>query len=254
MIKKRQYLRLVIQKATSDLVAETRQGYIGLLWWVVEPVLYLSVFYLIFAVVFNRGGKEAVAFLLIGLVVWKWFGSSIPKCAHSIPANVGLIRQVYLPKVLLPCMAITTTSIKFSIVFLLLLVFLVVVGFNINLAWVYLPVLICIQFLFTLALGSVLAGIIPFFPDIRLILDNALLLLFFLSGIFFDFSDVSPDIKFYLDLNPMLGLIESYRSVLVRGVYPEWNDLAYLFFISVFLLLLGWFLLVRFDRVYPKIV
>lgn len=254
MIKKRQYILLVLQKSISDLVAEARQGYIGILWWLVEPVLYLSVFYFIFVVVFDRGGREAVAFLLIGLVVWKWFGSSVPKCSNSISANIGLIRQIYLPKILLPGMALVTTTMKFSIVFILLLAFLVIVGFGVNTAWLALPVLIFVQFLFTLAIGSLLAAIIPFIPDLKFIVENAMLLLFFLSGIFFDFSSISPDVLTYLHLNPMMGIIESYRSVLVSGVWPDWVLLSYIFFASAVCLAFGSYLLNRFDRVYPKII
>jgi len=254
MIKMRQYLLLILQKSTSDLVAEARQGYIGILWWVIEPILYLSVFYFIFVVVFARGGRDSVAFLLIGLVIWKWFGSSIPKCAHSISANAGLIRQIYIPKMLLPCMAIATTTMKFFIVFVLLLLFLMTVGFEVNTAWLSLPMLIFVQFFFTLAVGSVLAAIIPFLPDLKFVLDNAMMLLFFLSGVFFDFSAVSPDIKVVLHMNPMLGIIESYRSVLVSGVWPDWVQTGYIFVGSVVCLMVGGYLLKRFDRLYPKIV
>lgn len=253
MIQTKQYLLLIFQKSISDLVAEARQGYIGVLWWVIEPILYLSVFYFIFVVVFNRGGSDAVAFLLIGLVVWKWFASSIPKCANSISANIGLIRQIYLPKIVLPGMAIVTTTIKYFIVFFLLLIFLLVLGYEINVTWLALPLVIGLQFLFILSVGSVLAAVVPFLPDFKLIIDNALAMLFFLSGVFFDFSAVSPTLKSYLNINPMLGIIESYRSILVSGVWPDWELLAYIFTASVLCLALGWYLLHRFDRVYPKI-
>jgi lipopolysaccharide transport system permease protein len=254
MINAKQYLLLILQKSTSDLMAEARQGYIGMLWWVIEPILYLSVFYFIFVVVFARGGKDAIAFLLIGLVTWKWFGSSIPKCSSSISANIGLIRQIYIPKLLLPGMALVTTTIKFLIVFILLMAFLIIIGFVINVTWLALPVLLLIQFIMTLAVGSVLAAVVPFLPDLKFIIDNAMVLLFFLSGIFFDFSSVSPEIMTYLHLNPMLGLIESYRTVLVAGLWPDWELLGYIFIMSILFLGLGWYLLYRFDRVYPKIV
>lgn len=254
MVLNKQYLRLIFQKSVSDLVAEARQGYMGVLWWVIEPVLYLSVFYFIFVVVFNRGGRDAVAFLLIGLVVWKWFGSSIPKCANSIPVNIGLIRQIYIPKIVLPTMSMVTTTIKFLIVLVLLILFLFILGYEVNVTWLALPLLIMLQFLLTLAIGCVLAAVVPFLPDLRLIIDNALMMLFFLSGVFFDFSSVSPMARSYLNINPMLGIIESYRSIMVSGVWPDWTLLAYILFASIVLLGAGWYLLQRYDRVYPKIV
>jgi lipopolysaccharide transport system permease protein len=254
MILDKQNLLLVLQKSLSDLIAEARQGYIGILWWVIEPILYLSVFYFLFIVVFERGGKDAVAFLLVGLVIWKWFGSSVPKCAHSISANVGLIRQIYIPKILLPAMAIATTTMKFLIVFTLLIMFLVVMGYQVNSAWIALPILIFVQFIFTLAVGSTLSAILPFIPDLKIIIDNALLLLFFLSGVFFDFSSVSPGVRSILNLNPMMVLIDNYRAVLVAGELPDWMLIINILIASVILQMLGAYLLHRYDRVYPKIV
>jgi len=65
MKKTQHYLTIIIQKSVNDIIAESRRGYIGLLWWVVEPVLYMSVFYLIFVVILHRGGEGAVAFFLL---------------------------------------------------------------------------------------------------------------------------------------------------------------------------------------------
>jgi lipopolysaccharide transport system permease protein len=254
MISINQYLLLILQKSTSDLVAEARQGYLGMLWWVIEPVLYLSVFYFIFVAVFDRGGKDSVVFLLIGLVIWKWFGSSIPKCSNSIFANSGLIKQIYIPKIVFPVITILTTTFKFIIVFFLLLLFLLIIGYGVNTAWLALPLLILMQFLLTLSIGGVLSALIPFLPDLRIVIDNAMLLLFFVSGVFFDFSSASPMAKALLHINPMLGLIESYRNVLVSGVWPDLIILAYIFILSLLLMIIAMYLLHRFDRVYPKIV
>jgi len=254
MVPRKQYLQLAIQKSISDLLAEARQGYMGFLWWVIEPALYLSVFYFIFVVVFERGGKDDVAFLLIGLVIWKWFGSSIPKCSNSISANVGLIRQIYIPKAVIPVMTVLTTTFKFLIILSLLLALLLLLDYSVVSAWLSIPVLVLVQFITILSIGNFLASLVPFFPDLKFIIDNAMLLLFFLSGVFFDFSSVSPEIKFYLNLNPMLGIIDSYRDVLIYGRWPDWVLVGNISLLSLVLLVLGYYMLIKFDRVYPKIL
>ncbi|RME59397.1 ABC transporter permease, partial [Candidatus Parcubacteria bacterium] len=65
------YFSLILQKARSDLISEARRGYMGMLWWVLEPLLYLGAFYVLSTIVLHRGGEGAVSFLLVGLVVWK---------------------------------------------------------------------------------------------------------------------------------------------------------------------------------------
>ena len=248
------YLSLILQKSASDLISEARRGYLGILWWIIEPVVYMLVFYLIFVIVFNRGGEDRVAFLLTGLVVWKWFGNSIPQCSTSISSNIGLIRQVYIPKHVFPAMVIMTTTMKFMIVFVLLMIFLVFAGINPTAAWISIPVLVGLQLLLTLAIGAVLASIVPFIPDLKLIIDNGMMLLFFLSGIFFDISSASPEIKSYLYLNPMVLIIESYRRVLLDGLWPDWSLLGSIFSISLAGFALGWYLLLKYDRTYVKVI
>ncbi|HHJ19892.1 MAG TPA: ABC transporter permease [Gammaproteobacteria bacterium] len=247
-------LLLIKQKSIADLISEARQGYIGILWWVAEPVLYMSVFYLIFVVLLHRGGKDNVAFLLTGMVVWKWFASSIIQCAGCISLNIGLIRQVYVPKIIFPGTVLLTSTIKFLIVFLLLVGFLMLTGKSPHVTWLSLPLLIFVQMLLMLALGSFLAAIVPFFPDLKLIVDNSMILLFFLSGVFFDVSSAPARLKAWLSLNPMAWIILSYRQVLLNASWPDWFFIATVCTLSLMLLILDCMLLRRYDRVYAKMV
>lgn len=248
------YLQIIVERAVSDLKAEARRGYLGMLWWVVEPVLYMAAFYVVFAILFNRGGIESVSFLLVGLVVWKWFAASIPACASSIHANRGLIGQIYVPKFVFPCMVLATSSMKFLMILAILLLFLLSVGIKPAVAWFALPLLVLLQLVMMMALGFFLAAVVPLLPDLKLVVDNGMLLLFFLSGIFFDVDSVSSGLATYLYLNPMLGLIEAYRSILLSGAWP---DVGYCFRIagsSLALLYFGVLLLRKYDRQYIKLI
>jgi len=244
----------MVQKSIADLISESRRGSLGLLWWIIEPVLYMSVFYLIFVVVFDRGGEDRVSFLLTGLVAWKWFNSSISQCSICIPSHIGLIRQVYIPKYIFPGIILMTTFIKFLVIFSFLIVFLLVAGKNPSAAWFSLPIVIAVQLLTMLALGSFLAAVVPFLPDIKLLIDNGLILLFFLSGVFFDIRLVPEEVRNYFYLNPMTSIIESYRNILLGGIEPNWQNLGWVVIMALGCLALGGHLLRRFDRTYAKVI
>ncbi|MEM1412169.1 MAG: ABC transporter permease, partial [Pseudomonadota bacterium] len=96
------FFDLVVYRGVADMRAEANRSYLGILWWVIEPILYLLVFYLVFDLGLRRGGEHFAATLLTGLVVWKWFDASVRSAAMVLPENRGLMRQVYLPKLLLP--------------------------------------------------------------------------------------------------------------------------------------------------------
>ncbi len=84
------YWDLLFYKALADLRSEARRYYIAYLWWVIEPVLEMLVFYLVFAGLLKRGGPNFVQFLLVGLVVWKWFEITVKHCGFAIINSSGL--------------------------------------------------------------------------------------------------------------------------------------------------------------------
>jgi lipopolysaccharide transport system permease protein len=182
----------VLQKARAGLRAEASRGYLGVLWWVIEPVMYMGVFYIAFAHLLNRGDEKFVFFLLTGLIVWKWFHATLNTGAISLMANAGLMNQVYLPKIVFPLTQIAINTFKFLIILTLFLVFLLFTPTRVTLAWSLLPLVILTQLLLIVAVTSLLAAIMPFFPDLRVILDNILMMLLFISGVFFDIAGCPP--------------------------------------------------------------
>jgi len=245
---------LVIQKAIAGLRAEASRGYLGVLWWIIEPVMYMSVFYVAFAHLLNRGDENFVIFLLTGLIVWKWFHATLNTGANSLMANAGLMNQVYIPKIVFPLTNIAVNTFKFMIIFVLFLFFLQFTAVRVTWVWTLLPVLVLTQLLLIVAVTTLIGSIMPFFPDLRVILDNVLMMFLFLSGIFYDIDKLPTNVQGYLMLNPMAALIVMYRKILLEGLPPDWMQVFGILSLSVAIMILAVWILRRFDRIYPKIV
>lgn len=244
---------LLYYKTYAGLQAEISRGFLGVLWWIVEPVIYMSVFYIVFAILFDRGGPGYVPFLLCGLTVWKWFASSILQGANSIKGNMGLIQRVRIPKMVLPCSIILANAFKFLIILALLLIFLLLTGSQLHITWLAIfPLLIC-QLLFTIAAASLLAAVIPFFPDLIVFVQNGIMLLLFLSGIFFDIKELSEKAQLYLYMNPIATLITGYRQAILDGVWPDWGSIGLVFIFSLLGCKLVARLLDHWDGQYAKL-
>jgi lipopolysaccharide transport system permease protein len=252
---KTQYLQLVLYKTYADLTAEASQTYLSFLWWIVDPLLYMTVFYVVFGLIFQRGGGgEYIPFLLCGLTVWKWFDSTVRVGANSIRANAGLMQQVYLPKIIFPTITIVQNTIKFIIILSILLIFLIVYGFEIGATYLSLPILIIVQLLFIAACTFSLAAIVPFVPDISQFVGNGLMLLMFLSGLFFSGETIPQAYRVYFYLNPMATLIESYRNILLFSLWPSWIALGWISFASIVAIYLANKLLLKYDKIYPRLI
>lgn len=250
----RHLAELVLYQVYADLRAESTRGFLGVLWWVLEPVLFVAVLYTVFRLGFRKGGEDFVLFLLCGLVIWKWFAATAAQGSRSIITKALLMQQVYLPKAVFPSVVVCTNTVKFLFTLVVLLGFLVLYGVEPALSWVILPVLVLTQFAFIAATATALAAVVPFLPDILLLVETGLFFLFFVSGIFFDIGSVSGQAGPLLALNPMAALISSYRAVLLRGEWPRFLPLAAIAVFSAISLLGTWTVMRRVDRDYPKLV
>lgn len=250
---KRHSLELILYKTYADIKGEAARFYFGLLWWVIEPVLFLAAFYVFFVLVMQRGGEDFVPMFLCGQIVWKWFDSGIKGSSGSISVHRGLLQQVYVPKYIFPVIAVLGSVVRFLPVFAIFVAFLLVYGIPAHATWLAAPLVMLTQLCLVLALGLVVGAITPFLPDLRVILDNGLMLLFFISGVFFNINEVHEPVRSYLLLNPMAGLIDEYRNVMIRGVWPSAERLGVVLAASAALGALGLALLKRLDHKYGKV-
>lgn len=218
-----------------------------------EPALFMVVFYYVFGVLRDAGGLEYVAFLLCGLIVWQWLRSTIEHAAESIRNSLFLMRQVHLPAVLPPLMVVSTDTTKFLLVLLVLLLVLVPLGYPPGTGLLWLPLLVLAGMLLVTGIGLLCAVAIPFVPDIKHVVDSLLLLMMFVSGVFFSPSELPPEHRAVLMANPFAVLIESFRSALMASGAVSLRDLLYVMGWGAALTALGVFMANRAQRGLPKL-
>lgn len=248
------YWEFVLYGVYTDLRTEVAKRLLGFLWWIIEPVMYMAVFYVVFGLALRQGGPDYVPFLLCGMIAWKWFDGSVRQAGSSININAGLIQQIYLPKSLLGLIQILSNTFKFLIVLALFIVFLFFIGKNPTLAWTALPLVILAQLYLIIGLGLLLAGLIPFAQDLKQVIDNLLMLLMFMSGIFFSADQLPDGMRELFELNPVVCLIQAYREILLEGQWPDFSSLGYVVLFASPLLVIALLLLRRFERHYPKLM
>jgi len=162
--------------------------------------------------------------------------------------------QVDIPKIFFPLEIIFRGTFKNLFVLFMLLVFLLLYTTPVSITWLALPVLMVIQFLFILSFGILCAAIVPFIPDLKIVISSLLRLAMFGSGIFYDIDKVIlPQHRSILYLNPMAGLIQSYRDILMYAHWPDWEYLGYATVGGCISLAIAILLIFKMDRRYPGI-
>jgi len=226
---------------------ELRQKYqgsaLGVAYYLVNPLVLMGAYYLMFGVVFEIAPQEDFPlFLMVGLVVWIFFSQSLLGAAPSLLDQGALIRKARFPRWTIPASVVCVQAVTFLAVLGLVAVVTVAVRETLEPALLVLPLVLAALFAFALGLALVVAVLHAYFRDVAPILSAALLPWFFVSPIFFSPGAITDQAaaRFALEwLNPVAPFIEAVRSVLYAGALPSAAVLAYVVVAGVVSLLAG---------------
>ena len=247
------YYELLWVLVRARLASEASKQYLHVLWWVLEPLLSLTVFYLVFGVLLQRGTSNFVDFLLVGVVAWNWFQRTVSNGIQSISSGKGLLLQVYFPKILLPIATVLQDLVKQSFVFLLLLLYLLGASY-LQMSWLAFPLIVLLQLVLVAGIAGLVAALVPFLPDLRFVVSTGLQLLMFGSGVFYPLSAIPESLQSLFLANPVATLLHLYREVLLYGNLPALGEMVMLASYGAFFCALAYFLLQRFDARYPRVL
>lgn len=247
-------LQVAWLRAWMGLKSESRSMRLGYLWWLIEPAMHIAVYYLAFGVLLRHGDEHYIAFLLVGVVHWLWFSKSIMNASQSILVGRGLILQLPLHTGIFPLAEIFRDVVKQLVVVGVLLVGLSLMNYLPTTFWLYYPVIFGLQILLMLPCAGLVSAMMPYMPDLRVIVPACLQLGMFVSGVFFSRDLIPPDYQWVLNLNPVYLLLESYRDILIRGQLPAWGMLSVLFFSLILFNALVVVLFSRLNRRFARII
>lgn len=230
---------LLYMLVVRDLKLRYRGSVIGFLWTLLNPLAFMGIYTLVFSVYLRFDIPHYPAFVLAGLIPWLWFSDSVNAGTSSILSGGGFIKSGIFPSQVLPIASVASAMMNFLFAMPLVLVFLAI--FHVHLGWslLALPVVMVVQFVFTLAVVLLLATYNVFFRDLQQLTGHALLALFFMTPVFYDWSVVPAWLEKYLELNPLSVLILSYKYILYYGQFPNWFNLGVLAAIALILFCIG---------------
>lgn len=240
------YLRdLLRELVLRDIKLRYKRSLLGLAWSLLNPLFQLVVFVFIFRVVLPLNIPAYASFVFIGILVWTWFQATLYEATVVIIRNPDLIRRPGFPLDLLPVVTITSNLIHFLLALPILFVFLWFSGGAFHASLLFLPVLISLQFIFTLGLSYLTAAIHVYFRDMQYLLGVILMLAFYLTPIFYDAAYIPAGLRAVYDLNPMVHFVGGYRAVLLAGSWPPLRPFYFIGGFSVLLLYVSRRLFVR---------
>ena len=205
--------------ARMSLKTEANKLYLSYLWWIVEPSMYIGVFYLVFHYILDSRQEDFIFFLVCGKLPFLWFSKSVLSAADSLLKNRGLIASLDIPNAVFPYVAVLETLYKQWVSLLLLLGAALYFGSYPTLQWLWLLPLVAIMFVVILGVSMIAALLVTMIQDLQIVVSMGILFLMFSSGVFWDVNSIADDRtrELVLLLNPLAFMLDAFRQTLMYG-------------------------------------
>lgn len=235
-----QYRELLKTNVKKEIRGKYKNSVLGVLWSFLNPLLQIIVYAFVFQVILKNPKENYVVFLCAGLIPWNFFSTALSRGAFTFIENGNIIKKVYFPREIMPISVVTSEAINFIISTIIILGFAIGQGLGISIFILFYPIVLMIQYIFTLGVSFIVSAITVYFRDLQHLIGVALQLLFYATPIVFA-SDVIPEsMRWIIQINPMAYIINGYRDIFYNQTMPDLISLGIMFVVSIVLCVIGY--------------
>lgn len=237
----RQFFGLVLAISVREIKGRYRRSVLGVAWAILPPVFYAGVFSVLQGILhISTGEIPYVLFAYAGLVPWAFFVNAVNRCGTSIETNSGIVKKVAVPREVFPVAAVLTALVDFAVSSLLLAGLLTWFQVSVGSEVMWLIPLLLILASFALGVGLIVAALGTFVKDVLFGLPLVMQLWLLSTPIMYPLTQVPSSWGLLYTLNPMVGIIEGFRQVVIGHQPPDFALLVVSVGATVVVWAVGW--------------
>jgi len=236
---------LLYELVIRDLRLRYRGSVLGFAWTLLNPLLFMAIYTLVFSIYMRVAIPDYPLYLLSGLIPWTFVQGAIGQAITAILDGRTYVGKTLFPIELLVVVPVLSNGINFLLSLVLITALALALGVHPGWSLLFLPVGIVVETLGILGFSFLCATVNVFYRDVQQLIGYALTALFFVTPIFYAASTVPPKFSFMVAYSPVAATIQIFQSVLYHGTAPPWRAVAFAAAFAVFVLGAG---LGYFDR------
>lgn len=242
----RQYVTLFLFLTLRDITLRYRQTVLGVLWAILQPILPMLIFTVVFARVLRpeTGGIPYSLFALAGLAPWTFFANAITASGSAFITNHNLLNKVYFPRAILPAASVAACLVDWLVVGVFVLALVLWRGYRPTTEWFIIPLVMALTITLAMVVGLALASLMAMYRDVKHVLPFVVQLWMYATPVVYPAKLLPQRFHWAIGLNPMTAVVEAFRSCLF-GTPVDWHLMAVS---GISAALIGLFALVLFNR------
>jgi lipopolysaccharide transport system permease protein len=249
------YRDLIALFVRRDFVALYKQTILGPLWFIIQPLLSTAMFTIVFAKIaqFSTANLPPIVFYLSGTVAWNYFSTTLLKTSDTFTQNASIFGKVYFPRLTVPVSIVISNLIQFAIQFTLLALIIIYYSFNgydfhFDLTLLLIPVMLLILAGLGLGFGILISSLTTKYRDLKQLISFGVQLWMYITPIIFPLSSVSGKYRIFFVMNPLTGIVETFRTILLGVGQMNYFYLGYSAAFMLVLLVIGVIMFNRIER------
>ncbi|NBF09331.1 ABC transporter permease [Pseudomonas sp. Fl4BN1] len=242
---------ILYQLVTQQLILRYRRTTLGYLWTLINPLLMMSIMAIVFSTLFKSDLKSFAVFLFAGMIPWTFFNSVVVQAGSSFISNEGLIRKIYLPKIIFPASICFALLIDSALSFVALFSIVIISGGSLTWTAFFIPAAFILLFFFAFGIALIMSVLTVYFRDIQHVVVIAMQGMFFLSPILYKKDLLTGSIGWIVALNPFNPFIDLFRAPLYEATLPSLQIVTQALCLALISMICG---LLVFSRQEKKII
>ena len=243
-----QYRSLLRDLVVRDLKVRYKRSALGIAWTMLNPLLMMVVFTVVFARFLRFPIAHFTVYFLCAFLLWNFVSQTTSWSTACFLGYAPLIRKIYVPKTVLILSTVFSGLVNLLLALVPLALIMVLVGHPFTAKLAFIPIPLILTTLFALGLSLFLAPLCVMFSDIGQIYQVLLVAWMYLTPIFYPVEIVPSDYRILVDANPMTYFVEAFRAPIYRGVLPDGPTMIGATVFAVASLVIGWTLFQRYSE------
>ena len=233
------YRHLLYEFVKRDIKLKYRNSFLGIIWSMLNPLLIMVVLTFIFSNIFKNSIANFPVYCLSGRLLFDFFSQATSQSMNSIVGKSGLIKKIYVPKYLYPLSKVISSFIIFLISLMPLVIIMVVtkVPFT-RMNWLIIYPLITLFFT-TLGISLILSTVNVFFRDMQHLYSVLMLIIMYMSAIFYSVNIIDPNYLYILKFNPLYPIISVFRDCILNGTITSVSEWILCSFYAIATMIIG---------------
>jgi lipopolysaccharide transport system permease protein len=251
-----QYRELLYFLTWRDVQVRYRQTALGVAWAVLQPLLTMAIFSVVFGKLANlpSEGLPYPIFTFAALLPWQLFSGALTRAGTSLVSSANLLTKVYFPRLIIPFAAVAAGLVDFAIAFAVLIVLMLYYGIKPGIAVFWIPALVVFALASALAVGLWLSALNVKYRDVQHLIPFLVMAWMYASPVAYSAKMIpSGKARLIYALNPMTGVIQGFRWALTGGSPPS-DMILVSAGVVVVLLIGGLFYFRRMERIFADVV